>query len=182
MPHLLNQKKAIVTGAGRGIGVEIALELAQEGASVALFYRNSRAVAEETAERIKAGGGTAFCVQADLTDESQTKSACEEAREKLGGLDILVANAAGFGPEMPMVECGWEAISAELEAVVKPVVAPIRACLPHFQQQQSGSIVVLTATMLHRPAVGFGAHTMAKASVLAYARTLAKELGPYGFG
>jgi 3-oxoacyl-[acyl-carrier protein] reductase len=178
MPNLLTGKKVLVTGAGRGIGVAIALELAREGAEVALLYRNSRTLAEETATQIRQSGGIAFCVQADLLDETQTKQSCDEAIQQLGGLDILIANAAGFGPATPLDQSDWAAIADEFEAVVKPVVTPTKAVLPTLLAQGSGSLIYLTATMLHRPAVGFGAHAMAKAAVLAYARTLAKELGP----
>jgi 3-oxoacyl-[acyl-carrier protein] reductase len=169
-----------VTGAGRGIGVAIAQELALEGADVCLLYRNSRTLAEETATQIRHNGGVAFCVQTDLLNEAQTKQACSIAIEKLGGLDILIANAAGFGPAMPLEQSDWGAIISEFEAVVKPVVTPTHAVLPTFLAQGSGSLIYLTSTMLHRPATGFGAHAMAKAAVLAYARTLAKELGPAG--
>ncbi|WP_395094856.1 SDR family NAD(P)-dependent oxidoreductase [Armatimonas sp.] len=172
---LLTGKKALVTGAGRGVGRAIALLLAAEGASVVVAYRASKASAESLANEI---GGVAL--QADLTDTAQAERLVAEAWEKLGGLDILVNNAAGFGPLKSLATFTWDEINTEWEAVVKPVITVTRAALPHFQAQKSGKIVNLSATLLQRPAPGQGAHAMAKAAVLAYTRSLAREIGPDG--
>jgi 3-oxoacyl-[acyl-carrier protein] reductase len=177
---LLNGTRALVTGAGRGIGTAIARRLAAEGAAVALHYRNSREGAEQAAEAIRATGGTAVLVSADLTDEAAAVSLVQETIEGLGGLDILVNNAAGFGPLKPLAEVTWADLDTEWEAVVKPVVTATRAALPHLRAQKHGRIVSLSATLLQRPAPGQGAHAMAKAAVLAYTRTLAREVGPDG--
>jgi 3-oxoacyl-[acyl-carrier protein] reductase len=173
--NLLEGRRALVTGAGRGVGSAIARLLASEGATVALGYRHSKASAEALASEI---GGRAFC--ADLTDEAQAARLVSESLEFLGGLDVLVNNAAGFGPLQSLVTQPWDEIQTEFEAVVKPVVLVTRAALPTFIAEQCGSIVNLSATLLQRPAPGQGAHAMAKAAVLAYTRTLAREAGPHG--
>ncbi|MBC7805767.1 MAG: SDR family oxidoreductase [Akkermansiaceae bacterium] len=180
MAELLMGAKALVTGAGRGIGVEIARLLAAEGASVAVHYRGSREGAEKTAEMIRGTGGTAFVVQADLTDEVQATRLIDETRDALGGLDILVNNAAGFGPLKNLAEHTWDEINDEWEAVVKPVFVLTRAALPHLLAQKHGRVVSLSATLLQRPAPTYGAHAMAKSAVLAFTRTLAREVGPDG--
>ena len=95
--RLLAGNFALVTGAGRGIGVEIALQLASHGAAVALAYRGSRDGAEQTADTIRARGGIAVTFQADLTRDDDALRLVAETREALGGLDIVVNNAAGFG-------------------------------------------------------------------------------------
>ncbi|MGC4046176.1 MAG: SDR family oxidoreductase [Armatimonas sp.] len=172
---LLQGQRAIVTGAGRGVGVAIARLLASEGAIVAVAYRHSKAPAEALAAEI---GGRAF--QADLTDEPQVTRLVSESLDFLGGLDILVNNAAGFGPLESLATQSWEAIDTEWNAVVKPVVLATRAALPTFLAEKSGSIVNLSATLLQRPAPGQGAHGMAKSAVLSYTRTLAREVGPQG--
>lgn len=172
---LLTGRRAIVTGAGRGVGVSIARLLAAEGATVAVAYRHSKAPAEALAAEI---GGRAF--PADLTDEPQVTKLIADSLDFLGGLDILVNNAAGFGPLESLATQSWEAIDTEWNAVVKPVVLATRAALPTFLAEKSGSIVNLSATLLQRPAPGQGAHGMAKSAVLSYTRTLAREVGPQG--
>ena len=179
-PVRLDGAIALVTGAGRGIGVEIARLLAAEGTSVALSYRTSRAGAEDAAERIRVAGGAAIPLQADLTVAADAERLVRETRETLGGLDILVNCAAGFGPAKSLVDATWEEVDREWEDVVSPVVHVTRAALPHLIAQKRGRIVNLCATLVRRPASGYGAHTMAKAAVLAYTRTLAKEVGPHG--
>ncbi len=180
MAELLTGARALVTGAGRGIGVEIARLFAAEGASVAVHYRGSRDGAETTAGLIRGAGGTAAAVQADLTDEIQAARLIDESIAALGGLDILINNAAGFGPLKNLADHTWDEIDDEWQAVVKPVFVLTRAALPHLRAQKHGRIVNLSATLLQRPAPTYGAHAMAKSAVLAFTRTLAREVGPDG--
>jgi 3-oxoacyl-[acyl-carrier protein] reductase len=104
----------------------------------------------------------------------------EQTRDALGGLDLLINNAAGFGPLKRFDEASWWDIDDEWNAVVKPVFLLTHAALPHLTAQKQGRIVNLAATLLQRPAPAYGAHTMAKAAVLAFTRTLAREVGPHG--
>jgi 3-oxoacyl-[acyl-carrier protein] reductase len=182
MPHLLEGKRALVTGAGRGIGSEIAAQLAAEGASVMLAYRRSREGAERAAETIRTAGGAAqvAVAPADLCDAAQAERLVGDTIAALGGLDILVNNAAGFGPTKRLDASSWQDLDDEWNAVVRPVFLATRAALPHLTAQQYGRIVNLAATLLQRPAAGYGAHSMAKAAVLAFTRTLAREVGPQG--
>lgn len=169
-----------MTGAGRGIGSEIARKLAAEGAAVALNYRHSKEGAEAVAQEIITNGGKAVLVQADLTDESQAARLVQEASDALGGLDILVNNASGFGPQKPIAESDWDHFDKEWQVVVKPVITVTKAVLPLFIAQKRGKIVSLAATLFQRPAIGYASHAMAKTAVLAYTRTLAREVGPDG--
>jgi 3-oxoacyl-[acyl-carrier protein] reductase len=180
MAYLLQGQRALVTGAGRGIGTEIAKQLAAEGAAVILHYRSSREGAEAAAHEIRAQGGEAHILSADLTREDDAARLVYESLAELGGLDILVNNAAGFGPLREIVDYEWSDYAAEWEAVVKPVVTVTHAALPQFIAQKSGRIVNLSATLLQRPAQTYAAHAMAKSAVLAYTRTLAREVGPQG--
>jgi 3-oxoacyl-[acyl-carrier protein] reductase len=180
MAELLTGAKALVTGAGRGIGVEIARLLAAEGASVAVHYRGSREGAEKTAAMIRDAGGNAVTLQADLTDEPQATRLVAETADALGGLDILVNNAAGFGPLKNLADHTWGEIDDEWQAVVKPVFVLTRAVLPGMRAQRNGRIINLSATLLQRPAPTYGAHGMAKSAVLSFTRTLAREVGPDG--
>ncbi len=179
MTQLLDGARALVTGAGRGIGTQIALRLAGEGAHVALAYRSSKEGAEAAAGTIRASGGVAATFRADLTNEDEARRLVDETVNSLGHLDILVNNAAGFGPPKRLGESGWDDLDAEWQAVVRPVFVLTRAALPHLvQSPRGGRIVNLAATLVQRPAPGYGAHAMAKAAVLAFTRTLAREVGP----
>lgn len=179
MSNLLTGQKALVTGAGRGVGPRIAVALAREGASVVLHYRSSRDGAEAAIAEIQGFGGTAHLVQAELMDEAQAARMVGEAHDVLGGLSIVVNNAAGFGPQKELASSSWQDLDDEWQAVVKPVVTVTHAALPLLIARQHGRIVNLSATLLQRPAAGFGAHAMAKSAVLAYTRTLAREVGPH---
>jgi 3-oxoacyl-[acyl-carrier protein] reductase len=180
MAELLRGKKALVTGAGRGVGPVIASRLAEEGAAVALSFRSSRSGADEVVARIQAQGGMAVAIQADLIEQKEANILVSEALSTLGGLDIVVNNAAGFGPARLLQDSAWEDLDDEWEAVVKPVFTVTRAALPYLLEQKSGKVVNLSATLLQRPAATYGAHAMAKAAVLAFTRTLAREIGPNG--
>ncbi len=177
---LLTGKKAIVTGAGRGIGSAIALRLALEGAEVAITYRGSLEGAEATATRIRDSGGSAITLQADLNDALATLEMVRSAHQRMGGLDFLINNASGFGAPARLKDAGWEVIAQEYAEVVRPTIHVTGSALPILLDQKSGKIVNLAATLLQRPAEGYGAHAMAKAAILAYTRTLARELGPSG--
>ena len=181
MAGLLIGAKAIVTGAGRGVGPIIAQRLAAEGAAVVLTYRGSKEGAETAVEAIRGAGGNAMMIQADLLDEAQAARMVAEATDALGGLTILVNNAAGFGPARRLESAAWTDIAAEYEAVVKPTIAVTRAVLPHFQERRQGRIVKSGGDVCcSGPPKVTGAHAMAKAAILAYSRTLAREVGPQG--
>src|SRR5699024_7813799 len=91
--HMLKGKVAIVTGASRGIGRAIALELAEKGADVVVNYANNTEKAEEVTQKIKDIGRKALCIKADIRDEKQMKELTKEVVQTFGSVDILVNNA-----------------------------------------------------------------------------------------
>ena len=110
----LRGKVAVVTGAGRGIGRAIALGYAAAGAAVCCSARTREQI-EDTAERIRAAGGTAIAVAADVTDPAAVERMFSETAESLGGVDILVANAGGVLESKTVLEADpalWEATVA----------------------------------------------------------------------
>jgi len=172
---LLENKTALVTGAGRGIGAAVARRFAQEGAKVVVHYRTSRAPAEALASEI---GGIAL--QADLTDALATEAMVADALSHFGRLDILVNNASSFAADLPFAEATWDDFRAEFEGVVGATVNPTKAAAPVMISQGEGRIVNLVATLVQRPAPEYIVHTTAKSALIGLTRTLARDLGPHG--
>lgn len=172
---LLENKIALVTGAGRGIGAQIARRFAAEGAKVVVHYRQSRETAEELALEI---GGLAL--EADLTDPVATAAMVADALSQFGRIDILVNNAASFAADLDFTAANWDDFRAEFDGVVGATVNPIQAVLPVMKAQGSGRIINFVATLVQRPAPEYVVHTTAKSALIGLTRTLARDLGPQG--
>ena len=172
---LLDNKVALVTGAGRGIGSAIARRLASEGAKVVVHYRESRDTAALLAAEI--GGVALGC---DLTDPQATKAMVADALSHYGRIDILINNAASFAADLDFASATWEDFRAEFDGVVGVTVNPTQAVLPVMKALGSGRIVNLAATLIQRPAPEYIVHTTAKSALIGLTRTLARDLGPYG--
>ncbi|MGI4791570.1 MAG: SDR family oxidoreductase [Janthinobacterium lividum] len=172
---LLQNKVAIVTGAGRGIGSAIARRFAAEGASVVVHYRSSKEPAEALAKEI---GGIALA--ADLTDPLATEAMVADALSHFGRIDILVNNAASFAADSKFEAAIWDDFRAEFDGVVGATVNPTQAVLPIMKSQKSGRIINFMATLVQRPAAEYVVHTTAKSALIGLTRTLARDLGPHG--
>ena len=172
---LLENKIALVTGAGRGIGAVVARRLAEEGAKVVVHYRGSRAPAEALASEI---GGVAL--QADLTDPLATEAMVADALSHFGRIDVLVNNAASFAADLTFEAATWDDFRAEFEGVVGATINPTKAVAPVMIAQGEGRIVNFVATLVQRPAAEYIVHTTAKSALIGLTRTLARDLGPHG--
>ena len=140
---LLENKVALVTGAGRGIGAVVARRFAEEGAKVVVHYRGSREPAEALASEI---GGIAL--QADLTDPLATEAMVADALSHFGRIDILVNNAASFAADLTFEAATWEDFRAEFEGVVGATINPTKAVAPVMISQGGGRIVNFIATLV----------------------------------
>ncbi len=172
---LLENKVALVTGAGQGIGAAVARRFAAEGAKVVVHYRSSRAPAEALAKDI--GGLALGC---DLTDPPATEAMVADALSHFGRIDILVNNAASFAADLTFEAATWEDFQAEFDGVVGATVNPIQAVLPVMKAQKSGRIINFLATLTQRPAPEYVVHTTAKSALIGLTRTLARDLGSHG--
>ncbi|NBM17797.1 SDR family NAD(P)-dependent oxidoreductase [Streptomyces sp. GC420] len=171
-------RKALVTGGSRGIGAAVALRLAAAGADVALTYRQDGAGAGAVAEKIEGMGRRAVVLRMEGADGGAVTAAVDRAAAGLGGLDVLVNNAAAF-----VVGTVEELGAAEFDEVVAVNVrAPYlasRAAARHMRA--GGRIVSIGSNVAERTAFpGFSLYAMSKAALTGMTKGLARDLGPRG--
>ncbi|MGU3493133.1 SDR family NAD(P)-dependent oxidoreductase [Xanthobacteraceae bacterium A53D] len=172
----LSGKRALVTGASRGIGAAIALALAEKGADVAITYEKSAERAAELVKAIEAKGRRGFAIQADSADAAAVKRSVDEAAQKLGGLDILVNNA-GIARAGPVADMPLADIDALLAVNVRAVVLASQAAIAHLKE--GGRIISIGSNLAERvPFPGITVYSMTKSALLSFTRGLARELGP----
>jgi 3-oxoacyl-[acyl-carrier protein] reductase len=174
----LSGRRALVTGASRGIGAEIVRRLAADGAAVAFTYGTSGADAEKVVADVEANGGTAVAIQADSGDPEQVAMAIDETVAKLGGLDILVNNA-GVAYMGDVESFTMEQFDRLVAINVKGVFAAIQRALPYLGT--NGRIINIGSINADRvPGPGLSIYAMSKAAVAGLTRGLARDLGPRG--
>ncbi|MEV5748163.1 SDR family oxidoreductase [Actinoallomurus sp. NPDC052308] len=174
----LTGKVALVTGGSRGIGAAIAKRLADAGAAVALTYVQAADQAHEVAERIKADGGRAAVIQADLTRPQAATDAVERTVRELGRIDILVNNA-GFLTYGPLAEVSAAELDRVLAVDVRSVFLAAQAAARHMGE--GGRIISVGSCFNGRvPGSNFVLQAMAKSALTGLTKGLARELGPLG--
>ncbi|WP_447760203.1 SDR family NAD(P)-dependent oxidoreductase [Sphingopyxis panaciterrae] len=172
----LTGKRALVTGASRGIGAAIALALAEKGADVAITYERSADRAAEVVKAIEAKGRRGIAIQADSADPAAIKRSVDEAATALGGLDILVNNA-GIAIQSPIAEISAADIDALLGVNVRGPILTSQAAIPHLGA--GGRIITIGSVGAERIVGDTGTVYYATKSALhAFNKGLARELGP----
>lgn len=175
----LKEQRAIVTGGGRGIGRAIALRFAREGAAVVVTARTAAEV-DGVAEEIRAAGGRAASVAADVSQAADCEKVYRAATEKFGGVDILVNNAGVLGPVLPVQEISPEEWDAVLAANLKSAYLLSRLVLPGMLERGRGAILNISSVSA-KMAFGLNsAYAASKAGLLALTRALAAENGRKG--
>lgn len=176
----LENKKAIVTGAAKGMGAEISTTLAREGADLVLTARDVAAL-EEVARTIRALGRKAHVVACDVTDEAQVKAMVASALQVFGGrIDILVNVAGVTGPiETPVQDIRLEEFDYVITANETGTFLPIKHVVPTMIAQRSGKIVNIGGTSGLRGYPMRTAYSASKWAVRGITRTVALELGKY---
>lgn len=167
-------KRAIVAGGSRGIGRAIALAFAEAGAGVSICARGAEALAA-TRDELARFGGIAHSAVCDLSDEAAIPRYIEEAAGALGGIDILVNNASGFGSTDD--EAGWAAsISVDLLATVRAT----RAAWPFLVKSEAGAVLNISSISGFRASVRTPPYGAVKAAILEYTLTQAATFARQG--
>jgi glucose 1-dehydrogenase len=178
--RLLEGRRALVTGADSGIGQGIAYELAAHGAAVAINYVGDSAVADAMAAEIEGGGGRALPVRMDVAREDDVVRAFGEAREALGGVDLLVNNA---GIEQP-----FELVDMPLEEFERVIAVNLigsflcarEAARMMLDQGTRGSIVNITSVHEQIPWKRYSHYCASKGGQKLFGQSIARELAPHG--
>ena len=173
----LQGQVALVTGAARRIGREIALRLAAEGAPVAVHYRRSRAEADAVVAEITAAGGEVMCIAADLTRHDEIETLFGAVERRFGRLDILVNSAAAFFPT-PLAETTEEQWDRLLDANLKSQFFCAQRAAPLLRASGRGRIVNFASLGGLVAWPRFTAYCVSKAGVIMLTRCLARALAP----
>jgi 3-hydroxybutyrate dehydrogenase len=175
----MKDRSAVVTGAASGIGREIALAFAREGARVCIADLNA-AGAEETAALISRQGGTAIAVAMDVSSEAQVEQGIAEAARRLGGVDIAVSNA-GIQHIAPVAELAFEMWRKLLAIHLDGAFLLTRACMQRMIAQKRGGCLLYMGSVHSKEASPLKApYVAAKHGILGLARVVAKEGAAHG--
>ena len=169
----LSGRTAIVCGASSGIGLAIAEALVAEGANVAMFARR-RDVLEREAERLGA-----LAVRGDVAVPADLERLVERTVAAFGGVDIVINNSGGPAPG-PAAGVTEEQIEAAIALLLHSAVRLTNLCLPLLEQSGRGRIVNIESSAVREPIENLALSNMTRAAVVAWAKTLSREVGPQG--
>jgi 3-oxoacyl-[acyl-carrier protein] reductase len=178
-PWSLTGRVALVTGAGVGIGRATAIALARAGASVGVHYHTSEAGARQTADTIRAAGGTAHLLPADLTIEDEANRVVDQLVAAAGRLDILFNNAGSPLRFVALEHCPTELWRQNFDVNVTSAFLVTRRAIPHLRATGRGSVINnLSLSVQTGGSGGGGPYAAAKGALHVMTRTLARELAP----
>jgi NAD(P)-dependent dehydrogenase (short-subunit alcohol dehydrogenase family) len=175
---LLQDKVAIVTGAGQGIGEAYAVGLAENGAAVVIADINEKG-GQQVADKLTAAGHRAVFVRTDVADEASTTAMAARAVEEFGGIDILVNNAAIYAglPYEGILEMPVERFDKVMAVAVKGTWLCTRAVVPAMRERGGGSIINQGSTAAYHHTPRRMHYNVSKVAVHGLTKSLAKELG-----
>ncbi len=171
----LKGRKALITGGDSGIGRAVAIAFAREGADVAIGYLPAEeSDAKQVIELIEKSGQKAVAIPGDITSESFCSTLVETAVSRLGGLDILVSNAASQTNEPDILDVTTDAFDKTLKTNLYALFWIIKATIPHLKP---GSAIVNSASVqAYHPSTGIADYAMTKAGIVDFTKALSKQL------
>ncbi|MBC5712892.1 3-oxoacyl-[acyl-carrier-protein] reductase [Roseburia sp. BX1005] len=172
---MLTGKIALVTGAGRGIGAEIARTFAREGAAVIINYNGSKERAEKVAAEIIAAGGKAETYQCNVADDAACKEMIDTCIKSYGRIDILVNNA-GITRDDLLMRMSEEDFDAVMDTNLKGTFHTIRHMSRYFLKQKSGKIINMSSVSGILGNAGQANYSASKAGVIGLTKSVAREL------
>jgi 3-oxoacyl-[acyl-carrier protein] reductase len=172
---------AIVTGAGRGIGAAVARALGEHGARVVVNYRAGADSAEHVVADVKAAGGDAIAVQADVAEGDAGATLVAAAEERWGRVDALVNSATPPIERKPFEELDWDEVDCYWQTYVRSAFTLTQAALPGMKERGFGRVVhLLTSAIWGKPPVHTAGYVAAKSGLWGLTKALAVELAPHG--
>jgi len=175
----LIQKTALITGASRGIGASIAIELARAGAAVALNYHTSPDKAEAVREQIEIAGGRAITVRADVAKPAEVEAMFAQVEAELGTVDILINNAA-LETRIPVLDFPEEEYDRILNTNLKGAFFCAQRALPGMKQRSWGRVINISSVHEIKPTGFCAPYSMSKGGMFMMTRELALEFSPFG--
>ncbi|WP_049925241.1 3-oxoacyl-[acyl-carrier-protein] reductase [Halopiger goleimassiliensis] len=175
----LSDRTCLVTGSSRGIGREIAFELARCGADVAVNYRSSEERARQVTETIEANGETAVPVQADVADPEAVERMAAEVRDELGEIDVLVNNA-GITVDRKFEEMTYEDWQTVIDVNLNGAFNCTKAFYEDIKTSEHGRLINISSVVGQQGNYGQANYATSKGGLFAFTRTLALELASTG--
>jgi NAD(P)-dependent dehydrogenase (short-subunit alcohol dehydrogenase family) len=171
---------AVITGASRGIGAATALVLAEKRFRVVVNYRSSTEEADEVVGTVKAAGGEAWAIRADVTNPDEVASMFSETERRWGRVDVLVHNALIPYDVVSFADLTWEQLGGKLDRELHAAFLVTKAVVPGMISRRFGRLIYMTTILSRRPREGMINLGTAKAAMDQFVRYVALEVAPHG--
>jgi 3-oxoacyl-[acyl-carrier protein] reductase len=171
---------AMITGASRGVGAATALVLAHHGYKVVVNHHSSASKAEEVVANIKAAGGEAWAIKADVTVPADVTSMVDKIDERWGGIDVLVHSVSTPFAVTSFAKMSWEQLGGKLDSELHAAFLTTKAVVPGMISRGYGRLIYVSTGLSRHPRDGMIALGTAKAALDQFVRYIALELAPHG--